>query len=107
MKSKLELWRATLLVASLAAPSVATSARADVIMDWNAKADAIAAEKQIGGPQHARGLGILHLAMFEAVNAPERRYAPYKLNLTADRNTSKEAAAASAGYDVLLSLYPG
>ena len=106
MKSKLELWRATLLVASLAAPSIATTACADVIMDWNAKADAIAAEKQIGGPQHARGLGILHLAMFEAVNAPERRYAPYKLNLTADRNTSKEAAAASAGYDVLLSLYP-
>jgi hypothetical protein len=106
MKSKLGLWRATLLVASLAAPSVATPARADVIMDWNAKADAIAAEKQIGGPQHARGLGILHLAMFEAVNAPERRYAPYKLNLTADRNTSKEAAAAAAGYDVLLSLYP-
>ena len=55
---------------------------------------------------HGRALAILHLAMFEAVNAIERRYAPYKLNLTADRNTSKEAAAASAGYDVLLSLYP-
>jgi hypothetical protein len=75
-------------------------------MDWNLKADAIAAEKQTAGPQHGRGLAMLHLAMFEAVNAPERRYASYKRNLTADRNTSKEAAAASAGYEVLLSLYP-
>ena len=31
---------------------------------------------------------------------------PYKLNLTADRTTSKEAAAAAADHDVLLALYP-
>ena len=44
--------------------------------------------------------------MFEAVNAIERRYNPYKLKSTADRSTSKEAAAASAGYHVLVALYP-
>jgi hypothetical protein len=49
---------------------------------------------------------MLHVAMFEAVNAIERRYAPYKLDLKADRDTSKDAAAASAGYEVLLSLFP-
>ena len=49
---------------------------------------------------------MLHVAMFEAVNAIDRRYAPYKLNLTADRATSREAAAASAAYDVLLALHP-
>jgi hypothetical protein len=75
-------------------------------MDWNAKADAIAAEKRIGPTPHARALAILHVSMFEAVNAIERRYAPYRLNLSADRATSKEAAAASAGYGVLLSFYP-
>src|SRR5215213_5507649 len=106
MKSNLKLWPVALLVAAFAAPSVATPTRADVIMDWNVKADAIAAEKQIAGPPHGRGLAMLHLAMFEAVNAVERRYAPYKLNLVADRNTSKEAAAASAGYEVLVALYP-
>ena len=47
---------------------------------------------------------MMHVAMFEAVNAVERRYAPYKLNLPADRNSSKEAAAASAGYHVLVAL---
>ena len=49
---------------------------------------------------------MMHVAMFEAVNAIERRYTPYKLNLTADRTASKEAAAATAGYEVLLALYP-
>ena len=51
-------------------------------------------------------MAILHVAMFEAVNAVERRYAPYKLKLPADGNTSKEAAAASAGYHILVAIYP-
>jgi hypothetical protein len=75
-------------------------------MDWNAKADAIAVEKQLLNAANARGQAMLHIAMFEAVNAIDRRYAPYKLNLTADRATSREAAAAAAAYDVLLSLHP-
>jgi hypothetical protein len=86
--------------------SVVPAARADVVTDWNAKADAIAAEKKTGNVPHARGLAMLHVAMFEAVNAIERRYAPYKLDLTADRSASKEAAAASAAYSVLLMLHP-
>lgn len=84
----------------------ATAARADVIMDWNAKADALAVEKQLLNAPNARGQAMLHIAMFEAVNAIDRRYAPYRLNLTADKATSREAAAAAAAYDVLLALYP-
>jgi hypothetical protein len=75
-------------------------------MDWNAKADAIGIEKQLPNAPNARGLAMLHIAMFEAVNAIDRRYAPYKLNLAAERTTSKEAAAASAAYDILVALYP-
>ena len=97
---------AALLAGAFAASLVVMPARADVIMDWNAKADAIAAEKVIPPVPHARALAILHVSMFEAVNAIERRYTAYKLNLTADRTTSKEAAATSAGHEVLLSLYP-
>ena len=105
MKRKPTLWLAALAVAFIV-PLGITSASADVIMDWNAKADAIAAQKQLPAPPHSRGLAMMHVAMFEAVNAVERRYAPYKLNLPADRNSSKEAAAASAGYHVLVALYP-
>ena len=84
----------------------ATAARGDLVMDWNAKADAIAIEKQLPNAPNARGQAMLHIAMFEAVNAIDRRYAPYKLNLVADRAASREAAAASAAYDVLLALHP-
>jgi hypothetical protein len=84
----------------------ATAARSDVIMDWNAKADALATEKQLLNAANARGQAMLHIAMFEAVNAIDRRYAPYKLSLSADRAASREAAAASAAYDVLLALHP-
>jgi hypothetical protein len=106
MKPASRLTLSTLLAGAFAAALLAAPARGDVIMDWNAKADAIAATKGTATPLHGRGLAMLHLAMFEAVNAIERRYTPYKLALTADRNTSKEAAAATAGHDVLLALYP-
>ncbi len=98
-------WRVaavTLIWAALAA----TTARADVIMDWNAQADAIATSQKLTSPVHSRALSLLHVAMFEAVNAIERRYQPYRLSLVADRRTSPEAAAAVAGYTVLLALYP-
>ena len=91
---------------ALAVVLFATAARSDVIMDWNAKADALAVEKQLLNASNARGQAMLHIAMFEAVNAIDRRYAPYKLNLTADRAASREAAAAAAAYDVLLALHP-
>lgn len=107
MKSISKNWSSRLLlVATLATVFVSGATRADVVMDWNTKADEIAAKKQVRPVNHARGLAMLHAAMFEAVNAIERRYVPYKLNLTADRTTSKEAAAAAAGHDVLLALYP-
>jgi PAP2 superfamily len=98
--------RGIFLAAAVATALFAAPARADVIMDWNAKADAIGAEKQLVNVPNVRGQAMMHVAMFEALNAIERRYQPYKLTLTADRATSKEAAAASAAYEVLVSLYP-
>jgi hypothetical protein len=96
---------------SIVAPIIAFAlltipARADVIMDWNAKADAIGIEKQLLNTANARGQAMLHVAMFEAINAIDKRYTPYKLNLVADRVTSREAAASSAAHDVLVALYP-
>jgi hypothetical protein len=93
---------ATLLAIAL----LTTAARGDVIMDWNAKADAIGIDKQLPNAPNARGQAMLHVAMFEAVNAIDRRYAPYRLKLTADSTSSREAAAAAAAHGILLSLYP-
>lgn len=107
MKSTIKNWWCKLLLAgAMAAVFIPPPARADVIIDWNARSDEIAAQKQVRPVNHSRGTAMLHVAMFEAVNAIEGRYLPYKLTLTADRTASKEAAAASAGHDILLALYP-
>lgn len=106
MKPAFGIDRAIFLTGILAVALLSSAARCDVIVDWNAKADAIGIEKQLSNVPNGRGQAMLHVAMFEAVNAIDRRYAPYKLNLTAEHATSKEAAAASAAYEILLALYP-
>src|SRR6185436_879273 len=93
MKSSTKLipvrWVATAWLL-LAALFLSATSHADVIVDWNTRADAIAAEKRLSGPVHGRGLAIMHVAMFEALNAIDRRYLAYRLDLVADRNTSRE-----------------
>jgi hypothetical protein len=86
--------------------SVTVAARADLVSDWNVKAEAIAIEKRLLPPPNAHGMAILHVAIFEAVNAVDQRFAPYRLKLNADRNVSKEAATASAAHRVLVALHP-
>jgi hypothetical protein len=95
-----------MVTGSIAVILLTTPARSDVIVDWNAKADAIGIEKQLSNVPNARAQAMLHVAMFEAVNAIDKRYTPYKFALVADRGTSPEAAAASAAHEVLLALYP-
>jgi hypothetical protein len=79
---------------------------ADMVTDWGARAVAIGAEKQLVNSRFTRNLAMVHVAMFEAVNAIDRRYRPYKLDLAGDRAASKEAAAATAAHEVLISLFP-
>jgi hypothetical protein len=81
---------------------LAVPAMANVITDWDAKAVAVAAP----APQGQRELAMVHVAMFDAVNAIERRYRPYLVQLTALRTTSQEAAAATAAGTVLVGLHP-
>jgi len=95
-----------LAVTALGLALFVAPARADAITDWNAKASAIQIEKQLPPAPASREMAILHVAMFEAVNAIDRRYAAYQLNLSAEPNSSEEAAAATAAHAVLIALYP-
>jgi hypothetical protein len=106
MKTGSKIPLGTLLAGAFTVALLTAPARGDVIMDWNAKADAIGIEKQVPNAPNARGQAMLHVAMFEAVNAIDKRYAPYKLTLMADRTASKEAAAAAAAHGVRVALYP-
>ncbi|MFM9850607.1 MAG: vanadium-dependent haloperoxidase [Hyphomicrobiaceae bacterium] len=93
-----------LLGTSIASMPAATAG--DVVTDWGAKAVAIGAEKQMPNSRFSRGLAMMHVAMFDAVNAIDRRYKPYTLDLVADKGASREAAAAAAAYVVLINLFP-
>src|SRR5260370_11093130 len=94
---------AALIGVSLA---VATSACANVITDWDAKAiDAVAplasAPSSPYTPYAAyRMMWIVHAAMFDAVNSVERRYRPYLVQFPSDSAASKEPAAAPASASV-------
>ena len=90
------------IVLALAASS---SARADIVTDWNATALGLTTLSP--PPAELRALAITHAAMFDAINAITRSHAPYLVQPTAPADSSADAAAASAAHGVLRWLFPG
>ena len=93
------------LFVAVAAPQ---RTRANVITDWDEKAiAAVTPLASLGGtsPYMAqRMMGMVHAAMFDAVNSIERRYRAYLTRLPADPTASKDAAAAAAAAAVLATI---
>ena len=55
-----------------------------------------------------RTMAILQTAIYDAVNSIDKNHAPYKVMLPgAPADASPDAAAAAAGHEVLLTLFPG
>ncbi len=81
-------------------------AAADVLGDWTDIAFATAATAQQPAYVQSRTLAMVHVAMFETLNAVDARYAPYKVKAVPSLGTSAEAAAAVAAHDVLVALFP-
>jgi hypothetical protein len=79
---------------------------ADVVLDWNEVALARVVAARQGPPDGARTMAMMHLAMFEAINAVEHRYAPYAFKGRAPAGASAEAAGAAAASSVLMKLFP-
>lgn len=80
--------------------------RADVVTDWNENATSAAAAAGLNGPRHTRIFAMTHAAIHDALNAIDRRYKPYALDLQGDPNASPEAAVAAAAHDVLVHEIP-
>jgi hypothetical protein len=79
---------------------------ADAVLDWNAVALAsVIAAKQLP-PDGARTMAMVHIGIFNAVNAVENRYTPYLFTGRADAGTSAEAAVAAAARAILTKLFP-
>jgi Domain of unknown function (DUF6851) len=90
-----------LTVAVFAPPSAALAQDAKLVSEWNRVLFSVV----VPAPP-TRPAAMLHIAMFDAVNAIERAYTPYRIEVRASRGASTEAAAAQAAHDVLTALFP-
>lgn len=92
--------RAVVLLAALTVSS-ASPAGADVIVDWNNQVFTAPT-----GPQIQRTLAMVHIAMFDAINAIDPHYRPYLTLVAPPPGASPVAAAAAAAHGVLVRLVP-
>ncbi len=87
-------------------------AHADTVCEWMefaSKVETAGVEAQkltVRTAQYDRAQTQVALAMFEALNAIDRRYESFAKLPVATEEASQEAAAASAAYHVLLSYFP-
>jgi hypothetical protein len=102
MYLRIVLWAAALLLSPCA--------RADIIVDWNQQANvAMAAEGggTSGNPiVMARSLAMMHVAMFDAIDACNPAYQHYLRSLAPAPGASPQAAAHAAAHAVLVALFP-
>jgi hypothetical protein len=93
------------LVVALGAPALA---RADAVTDWNANAQTAIVATAGQSPQAAvLSFAMVQGAVYDAVNAIDRGHRPYLTLPAANPWDSEDAAAATAAYRVLASLFPG
>lgn len=85
--------------------ALSTTVQADVVTDWNETANASLAAGGVRFNIQTRALAIMHAAMFDSVNAIDRQYTPYAIDLSAP-GASPETAAAAAAHLVMVTLVP-
>src|SRR5262245_11333579 len=97
----------SLLVVAIAGFALVPAARADTVSDWNLNAtNALIVTAGQPPPVAALHLGMVHGAVYDAVNAIDGRYEPYLVAPRAPHWYSKDAAAATAAYRVLANVVP-
>jgi hypothetical protein len=97
------------LVSVLLLVSLAATGQ-NAVTDWNAIGITAARASSAPGSATAGGTGIymayVHLAVYNAVNAIDGHFQPYKYSLTAPADASPDAAVVEASYRTLLYLLP-
>ena len=84
-------------------------AQAGTVSDWNVIAQGVTGTLRPTAHGQARGIAMVQGAVYDAVNAIDRGYQPYLLDLdgvAAQPWGSQDAAAATAAHDVLVALAP-
>lgn len=87
--------------------ALASPTRADVVTDWNKTAIAAMKAANTGGNPSSRNLAMMHVAMSDAVNSIQNKFALFTLCGAQMPAASAEAAAAAAARAILLQQLPG
>ncbi|MCA9755964.1 MAG: phosphatase PAP2 family protein [Candidatus Eisenbacteria bacterium] len=99
-----------LMLASLSSVLVfGTAEAADVVDGWTQTyVETVRSLIQtIGAPcRTSRSAAMMYLSMQDAVNSITHEYEPYVLEYSASPTASKEAAATTAAYEVMMGVYP-
>jgi hypothetical protein len=77
------------------------------VTDWNAASLDIIATGGQNNLVRTWSMAMVHIAIHDALNAIDRRYAPYAFVGRAAPGASPQAAVAAAAHDVLVSVIPG
>src|SRR5213593_2403328 len=97
-----------LIALTLVALASSPVARADAVTDWNLIAStAIVTTAGQPPPVSALSFAMVQGAVYDAVNAIDRGHQPYLVQPPSNPTDSKEAAAATAAFRVLVGLFPG
>ena len=93
------------VVALLIHIGLSSAVQADVVIDWNQTANTSLAAGGVRFNLQTRALAIMHAAMFDSVNAIDRQYTPYAIDISSP-GASPDAAAAAAAHLVMVTLVP-
>src|SRR2546430_6273375 len=93
-------------VVGLLAVILCGTVKADVITEWNQRAQQALLTAHTSPIASSRVLAIVHVSVFDAVNGIERRYAPIHVDFDAPPGASRRAAAIQAAYAALVKLFP-
>ena len=103
-KTSMLLVFSALALVALASPQLV---RADAVTDWNVIAsNAIVVTAGQPPPVSVLHFAMVHGAVYDAVNAIDRGHQPYLVQPPSNPTDSKEAAAATAAFRVLVGVFP-
>src|SRR4051812_2576995 len=98
--------RLIVLVAIMLSTICGMAAQADVITDWNQNAIEVLKSANVAGNPWSRALAMVHVAMCDAVNSVQKRYARYASNAPTASGASADAAAVAAARNILTQVAP-
>lgn len=81
-------------------------ARADIVTEWNQAAMQYINDNGISNQHGSRLMAMVHVAMYDAINACSQTHEPFLYARRVPAGTSREAAAATAALYVLSLSYP-